>query len=285
MTAPHDLHIGADHEKTVVSASPLRMRTGRARRYRAGSVVEVVPRRPSGRTRADLIRVSSQLSLVLLVVSALLTGAGVPWTAAAAGSLALVALVSVRLARAARPGTFALPKDQDAPVLHGPRERAAYGRAVATARRVRATWPALRHMIDPAEADRGLTTALRDLAAVMARRQQVRRLRDELGAASGHGLPGESPAAVALAEQRDRVEELWRESGADANRIMASIHAAAVAGENLIREQRIHETARNAEMAIARLTATGVPVSDAGPELAERTAAVIAAYRELQAEP
>ncbi|WP_203834971.1 hypothetical protein [Winogradskya humida] len=285
MTAPRDreLYIGADHEKTVVSAYPLKMRTGRARRYRFGSVTEVVPRTPSGRSREQRIKVSSELALVLLVVCAVLTLVDVPWLVAASGSLALVAFVTARQARAAKVGTLALPREEGAFVLHAEQERAAFGRAVASARRVRRTWPALRHMVDAAEADRSLTAALGELAATLSRRQQIRRLRDELYDAAGHGLPGESPAAMALAEQRTRVEELWQVSGADANRILASIHAAAVAGENLIHEQRVHETAREAELAISRLTATGTPTTNAGPELAERTAAVIAAYRELAA--
>jgi hypothetical protein len=77
---------------------------------------------------------------------------------------------------------------------------------------------------------------------------------------------------------------LWRETGASANRILAGINAAALAGENLIREQRIGATADRAEQAIAQLTAADRARSvEAGPELAERTAAVVAAYRELAA--
>ena len=66
--------------------------------------------------------------------------------------------------------------------------------------------------------------------------------------------------------------------------MLGSITAAAKAGESLIHEQQVHETARAAELAIARL-ADGGPalLPEAGPELAERTAAVIAAYRELGA--
>jgi hypothetical protein len=115
----------------------------------------------------------------------------------------------------------------------------------------------------------------------MARRQQVRRLRTELTDAARHDLPADSPAVQALAEQRLRAEALWRSTAAAANRILAGINAAALAGENLIREQRVGDTAREAELAISRLTVGGPPQTDAGPELAERTAAVIAAYREL----
>jgi cell division septum initiation protein DivIVA len=140
-------------------------------------------------------------------------------------------------------------------------------------------------MIDPGEADRSLARALDDLAAVMARRQEIRRLRAELAGADDRDLPGDSPARQALNAQRNRVDRLWRDTGASANRILAALNAAALAGENLIREQRIGETARDAERVITRIAAAGLGrTMDAAPELAERTAAVIAAYRELAAE-
>jgi hypothetical protein len=278
---PKGLHIGIDAEKVVVSPVPLKMRTGRAKRVRWGSVTEVVPVPPSGRSREDRIRFASQLALVLVVLSAVVSALGITWWAAASGSIALVAFIAVEQARAARTGVIALPKAEGAHVLLAAEERSAFERAFLVSKRVRRTWPALKHMIDPTDADRCLTAALEELAAIMARRQQVRRLRAELGSATQHDLPADSPAVRALAEQRLRAEALWRSTAAAANRILASINAAALAGENLIREQRIGETARQAELAISRLTAAGPPQTEAGPELAERTAAVIAAYREL----
>jgi hypothetical protein len=139
-------------------------------------------------------------------------------------------------------------------------------------------------MIDPVDADHTLTRALDQLAAVLARRQQIRRLRDELAEAGQADLPADSPARYALAVQRERVEALWRAAGQAANRTLTSINAAALAGESVLREQRIGRTARAAELAISQLAATGAgPAVEAGPELAERTAAVVAAYRELAA--
>jgi len=278
---PKGLHIGIDTEKVVVSPSPLRMRTGRARRVRWGSVTEVTPVAPSGRSRQDRIRFASQLTLVLVMLSAVLSALGIAWWMAAGGSVALIAFLAVEQARAARTGIIALPKGDSAHVLVAPEERAAFERAFVVAKRVRRTWPALRHMIDSDDADRSLSAALEELAAIMARRQQIRCLREELAQATRHDLPADSPAVQALAEQRLRVEALWRSTAGAANRILASINAAALAGENLIREQRIGDTAREAELAISRLTAAGPPRTEAGPELAERTAAVIAAYREL----
>jgi hypothetical protein len=278
---PKGLHIGIDTEKVVVSPTPLKMRSGRARRVRWGSVTEVVPAAPSGRSRQDRIRFASQLSLVLVMLSAVLSALGIAWWTAAGGSLALIAFVAVEQARAARTAIIALPKGDSAHVLVAPEERAAFERAFVVAKRVRRTWPALRHMIDSDDADRSLSAALEELAAIMARRQQIRCLREELAQATRHDLPADSPAVQALAEQRLRVEALWRSTAGAANRILAGINAAALAGENLIREQRIGDTAREAELAISRLTAAGPPRTEAGPELAERTAAVIAAYREL----
>ncbi|MEU8611502.1 hypothetical protein AB0C29_26295 [Actinoplanes sp. NPDC048791] len=278
---PKGLHIGIDTEKVVVSPSPLKMRTGRARRVRWGSVTEVVPVAPSGRSRQDRIRFASQLTLVLVMLSAVLSALGIAWWLAAGGSVALVAFVAVEQARAARTAIIAMPKGDSAHVLVAAEERAAFERAFVVAKRVRRTWPALRHMIDSDDADRSLSAALEELAAIMARRQQIRCLREELAQATRHDLPADSPAVQALAEQRLRVEALWRSTAGAANRILASINAAALAGENLIREQRIGDTAREAELAISRLTAAGPPRTEAGPELAERTAAVIAAYREL----
>ena len=276
------LYIGIDAEKVVVAPYPLTMRTGRARRRRAGSVTEVVPVPPSGRSRQTRVRSTCQLGLMLLMLCGVLNAAGITWWAPAAMSAALLVLFGREQARAARTGLIAVPAGDDRHVLDSPEERSAYQKALFVARRIRSTWPALEHMIDPHDADRSLTRALDDLAAIMSRRQEIRRLRAELDEVDHHDLPAGSPAVCALLEQRTRVAALWRETGVSANRILASINAAALAGDNLVREQRIGATADRAGAAIAHLAAAGRARSvEAGPELAERTAAVVCAYREL----
>jgi hypothetical protein len=282
---PRRLFIGIDGEKVVVAPVPLKMRTGRARRRRTGSVTEVVPVAPSGRSRPDRVRFLSQFALVLLVLCGVLQAAGIAWWAPAAVSVAMLAFVGWEQARAARAGLIAVPAGDECHVLDSPEERSAYEKALVVARRIRRTWPALEHMIDPVQADRSLTRALDDLAAIMSRRQEIRRLRAELDEVNHRDLPADSPAVQALLEQRARVETLWRETGVSANRILASINAAALAGDNLVREQRIGATADRAGAAITQLTAAGHAHSaEAGPELAERTAVVVAAYRELAAD-
>ena len=282
--APGNLHIGIDAEKIVVARRPLAVRAGRARRRTTGSVTEVVPVPASGRTRAERHRTAWRLALPLLVLGAVPGALGAPWWTGPAAALILVALVARAQSRAARTGLFAVPAGDEAHVLVAREERAAYERAVVVSRRIRRTWPALGDLVDPADADRTLTRALEELAALMARRQQIRRLRAELRDARPGPVPADSPAVQALTAQRERVEVLWRSTGAQANRMLGSIDAAALAGESLIREQRLQRTAREAELAITRLALTGpAPVIEAGPELAERTAAVVAAYRELGA--
>ncbi len=283
MPAPR-LHIGIDTEKVVVATRPLVMLAGRARRHTTGSVTEVIPVPGSGRTRAERARFAARLALPLLVLGAVPGALGMPWWAGQVVALTLVAAVARRQSRAARTGVLTVPSGDTAHVLVAGAERAAYERAVVVSRRIRRTWPALGDLIDPADADRTLTRALAELAALMARRQQIRLLRTELRAARPGPLPADSLAVQALAAQRDRVERLWRTTGAQANRMLAGIDAAALAGESLIREERLRQTARDAERAITRLAPAGpAPVAEAGPELAERTTAVIAAYRELGA--
>jgi hypothetical protein len=276
------LYIGVDPRKIVISPSPLSVRPGRARRRRRGSMVEVVPVPGSGRRGADRARFAVQLALVLLFLSGILNAAGLAWWLVLGGSAVALAAVVAGQARAARTGVIAIPGGDGHHVLVTAEERAAFGQALGVAERIRAAAPALAGMIDPADADRAVTRTLDDLAAVLSRRQELRRLRAELSDVDHRDLPAESTAVRALTEQRSRVEVLLAETGATAERLQHSLGAAAVAGENLIREQRIGATAERAEQALAQLTATGAGRSlDAGPDLAERTAAVVAAYREL----
>ena len=179
MTVPPagNLDISIDAEESVIARRPLTMRAGRARRHTAGSVTEVVPVPASGRTRADRTRFAARLALPLLVLGAVPGALGAPWWSGPAAALLLVALVAREQSRSARTGVLAVPPGDAAHVLVAREERAAYERAVVVSRRVRRTWPALGDLVDPADADRTLARALAELAALMARRQEIRRLR------------------------------------------------------------------------------------------------------------
>lgn len=275
-----DLHVGIDGEKTVVSPYPLRSRSGRTRRTRTGSVVRTVPCPPSGRTFEQRMTRTCRIALPLILLAAVLAAAGVSWWPVAAGCAAAIGYAWRRQARAAQPAVFAVPRDAESRVLWTAAERAAFDDALAASGRVRGTWPALAGMIDPVLADRSLTRALDELAVVLARRQELRRLRADLSGVRLDEIPADSPARAAVAEQWERADELWRESGAAAGRIQDGIDAAARAGESFLRERQVAATARYAERTLARVT--GAPAAaGSGAELADRTEAVIAAYRSL----
>lgn len=274
-----DLYIGADEEKVVVSAQPVRTRTGRARNRRTGSMIEAVPRPESGRGREVRTAFAGRLALGLLLASAIVAATGLTWWFPAAVSAGALAWTWRRQARAAQPAAFAVPRDDESRVLWTEPERAAFARALASSHRVRKTWPALGGMVDQRLADHSLTRALDDLATLLARRQELRRVRAGLESTHDADIPADSPARLAADTQWERADELWRESGAAANRILRAIDAAARAGESFIREQQVAATARHAERALARVG--GAPAADSGPELADRTRAVIDAYREL----
>ncbi|MEV6345949.1 hypothetical protein [Actinoplanes sp. NPDC051851] len=285
------LRIGADAEKMIVAVCPVKTyplrsypvkaRTGRLRRQRTGTVTELLPVPPTGRGRDARVTTAARLALPLLFLCAFLGAAGLSWWLPASLSVLLIVAVWRRQARAAAPAVLAVPRDTASRVLWTEPERAAFGRALAASHRVRRTWPALAGMIDPVEADRSLTRSLDELATVLARRQELRRLRGSLDAVRGADIPADSPARIAADLQRERADELWHETGAAANRIIAAIDAAARAGEGFARELRVAATARHAERTLARVA--GVPAVESGPELADRTAIVISAYRDLAA--
>ncbi|MET0423550.1 MAG: hypothetical protein ABW046_06735 [Actinoplanes sp.] len=275
-----ELHIGIDAEKIVVSPYPIKLRAGRATRRRSGSVTEMLPVPPTGADRDARLTLLARLSLPLFVLSGVFYAAGTPWWLPLTASATLLTAVWRRQARAAQPANFAPPTD--ASILRSPEERIAYDRAVVVSRRVRATWPGLSGMIDPAEADVALTRALQDLAEVMARRQDLRRLRAELSAVRRKDVPADSPALLALDAQRETADRLWLETADQANRILRGIDRAARTGETFLREQAIGATARQAELVLAGLT-EGAPPAETAPDLADRTTAVIDAYRDLSA--
>ncbi|BEL09253.1 hypothetical protein Q0Z83_074440 [Actinoplanes sichuanensis] len=275
-----ELHAGIDFEKVVVSPYPLKVRSGVACRERAGSLNVFVPRAPSGRSREERVTFVARLALPLLFVSAVLAASGFSWWLAVGGSAALVGAVWRRQAKAAQEAAFAVPRDEESRVLWSVPERAAFAGALDASQRVRRTWPALDGMIDSGLADRSLTRALGELAEVLGRRQELRRLRAELADVWDADIPADSPARIAAELQRARADEVWREAGDAANRILGSIDAAARAGESFIRERQVAATARHAERTLARVA--GVPATvESGPDLAGRTEAVIDAYRDL----
>lgn len=207
---------------------------------------------------------------LLLVGGALLGGLFILVGVAAGGGVALSGWRR-------RPGVISAPRlgsdREQHHVLVDDRDRKVFSDAVDLCQRTSETWPALGALIDVPIAEQQLARALFDLAGALERRQELRELHAELAKHDGafELAPRIMKATSALAELDEQV-----------TRRLAALNAVAVAGEELIRDQEIDALAREADEALARLTSAGPEIaSDAGAELAERTEAVLRAYREL----
>ncbi len=270
------LYVAHDDKMVIVSRLPLEVVGGRGISYGWGSVLEVTPADPPGET--------APLAVVLYGLAAILGIAGGVTLLAnplAGGVLVLVAALAGGGAALhswrQRPGVISAPSLESGReqhhVLVEARDRQVFSDAIDLCQRTSETWPALGALIDVPLAERQLAQALFDLAGALERRQELRELHAELAQHDGafELAPRMLKATDALAELDDEVAQR-----------LATLHAVAVAGEELIRDQEIDALVRDADEALARLTSAGpAMMPDAGSELAERTAAVLRAYREL----
>ncbi|MFD0585084.1 hypothetical protein [Dactylosporangium darangshiense] len=151
-------------------------------------------------------------------------------------------------------------------------------------RRIRAAWPALGAMAEPADIGPALDRARYRLAVLLYRRAELDRSLHELRAAID-GLAADAPLRAEVhergAEFATRRAEL---SERIAERIGALRRLAELSGEHAHAAERA-ERARGALRRAQRAAAGPEPDADAVGELAERTTAVLGAYRELSALP
>jgi hypothetical protein len=138
-------------------------------------------------------------------------------------------------------------------VLHGDRARSAFDRTVALADRISDTWPGLGPLVNVDEASELLAEALWQIAAVLARREEldaalaadppVTGSLDADPLAAGEGSVEVRSQVSAAKAARARVE-------ADFVRREASLRRAEEAGRDFIREQHMREAIRSAEQTL-----------------------------------
>ena len=270
------LYVAHDDELVIVSRLPLEVVGGRGLSYGWGSVVEVTPADRSD-DRGPLTGVLYGLGSVVALFGVFLLLGQVGW----GGLLLLLGAAAVGGAALhrwrQRPGVISAPRLDSDPAQHhvlvDDRDRKVFSDAIDLCQRTSETWPALGALIDVPVAERQLAQALFDVAGALERRHELRELHAELAEHDGafELAPRMLKATAALAEADDEVA-----------RRLSTLNAVAVAGEELIRDQEIDALARAADEALARLTSAGPAIApDAGSELAERTEAVLRAYREL----
>ncbi|HEX5596945.1 MAG TPA: hypothetical protein VFX61_13155 [Micromonosporaceae bacterium] len=171
-------------------------------------------------------------------------------------------------------------------VLVDPRDRAAFVEALNLARRVHLSVSGLQGLVDPVSTNLALAHALWEYAQVLVRRQEIQAVREGLLRQDHGGLPQESPVAGRLREQLNRTETLWQEIEAEARKHVGALSAAAEANERFIRERMaehaVGEAVRWAEESLNRIApvaSSNLPL--ASEQLADETAEVLTAYREL----
>lgn len=280
---PFHLWIASDDAQAVVAMLPLKI-AGAQLKHEWGSITDLRALRPAPRSRnfGGLI----VLALIVVVISAALCLGGAPLMVV----LILAALVigpgSVAFFREESPGHVVAPDLQKFPEIHrvldAGEEREDFLDLVELAERAGRSLPALDGLVDAADAGEALAHALWVGADALGRRKQLRSLVDGLKQNNPNRPSATSRAAGYLTEQRKKAKGLWDQANEKLARVQATLEAAAVAGENFIREQELMEAARRGEEALVGLAPHDLEVpGDASGQLAEGTAAVLDAYREL----
>ena len=274
------LFVARDSRRSVVSTSGVKIR-GQQKHAKFGGIT-VVTGLPalSGKANQSTARVLAGAAVLAALV----------WCCAgtfgASGAVAVTISLTVGFGVGAL--MIAFPDSAGTVVARGahislaaPFERKTFDDALDLAERVTKTWPALDRLIDAGDARRLLVGAVQECARLLERREKISAL---LAEGSGGTAAGESAAARDLAAARKRADESRRRIDAELTRQVGYLTAAAEAGERLAHEQEMMRTADHIRAALDELSVDDpVRPLSAGEELSDRTAAVIAAYRELDA--
>ncbi|GAA1618471.1 hypothetical protein [Actinoplanes couchii] len=270
------LYVAHDDRMVIVSRLPLKIAGGSGYSYSWGDVLELTPadqgvRRGPWVGFLYILRAVIGIFIASNLIGLVSSNDVLPALAVAAG----VTLAVLGWRR--KPGVIEAPHlgtdRAEHHVLVEDQDRMVFSDAIDLCRRTSETWPALGDLIDVPTAKRQLAQALFDIAGVLERRQELRELHDEL--AEHAGAPELAPRLAKATEALVDVDD-------ELTRRLATLNAVAVTGEQLIHDERIGALAREADEVLTRLASPPpAAVPDAASELAERTEAVLRAYREL----
>ena len=272
------LYVARDDTTTIVSRRRIRVAGPGLAVSRWGGVEESVSERQSILPAPSLLRAATVVLPPGAVTAALWlagTGPDITFLAGAATFFAgayLIPLVGKR--RRAAPRSEGFGALFDAP------EREQFDQALEVARRVTETWPALSGLIDQRDAQWALNEALWELAVILGRRQDARRIVESLEGHRTDELSPTSELGESLAGQLAKAVAALGRLDADIAARRASIASAEETGRRFVREQELIRKLREASRSLDAQPADAAGV-DAASELADRTAAVIEAYREL----
>jgi hypothetical protein len=295
---PEHLWLASDEEKTVISVLAPEV-AGTARHDTVGPVTMVSPY-PVNLTGPGGIR-ESRLAEVELHTprsrgaligwagtagSAVLAAAGVwavgVWAGAAVAATGIGVSVWQGLRRYSR---VAEQWVQGCQVLTNPHDKAAIEGAAKNVRFTTAAWPKLRAHVDLDDPGLVLVRQLWDLTLIVGERATARELRQRL-ALAGVGVPAGTATAAELADRIARADAAMARLDADIDQRRTHLWRLADEVDTFVTEQqaltRAAATIRDADRV------RGVPATspaDGAGDLADHTAAVLAAYCELTQSP
>ncbi|SBT44548.1 hypothetical protein [Micromonospora narathiwatensis] len=247
---PFHLWIAADETRTVVALAPLKV-SGAPVKHEWGSITDLraVPVPEKAPNVAGII----VLATLVLIGAFGLCLSGAPFLVI----FFLAALVlGIGLAAAlskASPSQVVAPDQVAFPNLHqtlDEEEREDFLDLVESAERAGRALPGVERVLDPAEGGELLAQVLWEAADVLSRRQQLRPQVVRQQQPTPTASPT-SPAAQALAEQREKARALWEETEVELSRIRTAIELAAVAAENAAHDPSAHDAVREAYRELA----------------------------------
>lgn len=296
------VYIAVDYAKTVVALLPPLV-AGTARRATTGSITYIrpysTPRQHRGSMRSSAVVHTSPARSGVVIVGdvAVLAGLAIAgglayatphWLGLPIGAAVAVlgywpAAIRQRRVNRAWPGShYVLTDQQDREVLLT---------ALSTALRALHAWPALRATLPLDDPSPALARTLWDLATILSRRATVREANDKLVQVAGE-VPEDSSVRTDVAARLAQVAATRRRLDAEIEQRLRDMTTLADEVDKFVREQEALADARavvqDADEVLGTISVASQPagaehqlVEDASAEVVERTAAVLAAYREL----
>jgi hypothetical protein len=167
--------------------------------------------------------------------------------------------------------------------LASPAGRSAFDQAVAAADRISETWPELGDLVDEPAAEEMLAEALWEVSGLLARREELESVLGGLSRPEFAAAPLDDPTAHDLAAQLRATKEALSAIEIELAARLTSLRNAEEAGRAVTRERQMRDAIRAAERSLSTASDASTPPVDPAAVLAERTEAVLVAYRELTA--
>jgi hypothetical protein len=276
----------AEHDRIgpIVSVNPQSVRRPE---YPGGSLQTLPARVLTGTPRSGAAMIAAAGAVVGVLAAVALAIAATPWLGVPVGAAAALLGGWTAWRRQLRvEHAWA-----DHRVLTRHEDREAMRVAVSNTRYLLRAWPELQTTVALDDPGRTLASTLWELAGSLAERAAVReaalKLERAARAMTADGGPADTRVHADVLTRLDQAREVQQRLDREAGRRLGDLAALAGEVDRFIGQRRAaataHTVVRDTDWVLGALGAATDPApgGDPGTELAERTAAVLAAYREL----